>query len=147
MAPDAIATADFHPAPHRKRVRLLALIFPILAPSFAWSAHLVVNFALSSHACYPDGVPLRSPASGLGWLWSLLLIIDLAGIIIGLVSALIAWRTYRLTAQEMAETGPPLAEIGEGRTRFLALWGVLIGVGFSAATFFDFVGLWVLPLC
>jgi hypothetical protein len=147
MAPDATITGEAHPAPHRERVGLLALTFPVLAPPLAWSAHLIVNFAFSSHACYPDGAPLQSPAPGFGWLWSLLLLIDLAGIIVGLAGALIAWRNWRLTAEELAETGPPLAEIGEGRTRFLAIWGLLIGIGFSVATVFDFVGVWVLPIC
>ncbi|MBW0004466.1 MAG: hypothetical protein JO216_13355 [Hyphomicrobiales bacterium] len=147
MAPESAVTAEAHPAPHRRRVGLFALAFPVLAPPLAWSAHLVINFSFSSHACYPDGAPLRIPEAGAGWLWSLLLLTDVAGMVIGLAGALVAWRNWKLTSQELAETGPPLAEIGEGRTRFLAMWGVLIGIGFSAATLFDFVGLWVLPIC
>lgn len=64
--------------------------------------------------------------------------------IFGLLVALNSWRA---TSQEMAETGPPLVEIGEGRTRFLAIWGVIISAGFFIAVFFDFVGLWILPTC
>ena len=147
MAPDALLREEFHPAPHRERVGIIALLFPVFAPPLAWSAHLLVNFAVSSQACYPDGTPLNVPTSGAAWLWSLLLILDLVGIITGIAGALLAWRNYGHTSQELAETGVPLAEIGEGRTRFLAMWGVLIGIGFSAATLFDFVGLWVLPIC
>jgi hypothetical protein len=40
-----------------------------------------------------------------------------------------------------------MVETGEGRTRFLAIWGMLIGLTFFVAVIFDFVGLWILPIC
>jgi hypothetical protein len=148
MVHDAGAmTADAHPAPHRERVALAALVFPVLAPPLAWSLHLVVNFAFSSHACYPDGEPLSAPPTRFDWLWSLLIAVDFVSMAVGLVAAIVAYRSWILSALERAETGRPLMEAGEGCTRFLAIWGVLIGAGFPIATAFDFVGLWVLPIC
>jgi hypothetical protein len=83
----------------------------------------------------------------LDWLRLLLIAVDLASIAISVAAALIALRSWRATSQEMAEVGSPLVEIGEGRTRFLAGWGLIIAIGFLVAVGFDFVGLWILPIC
>lgn len=145
MAHDTTLTAGAHPAPHRERIGLAALVWPVLAPPLAWSLHLVVNFAFATEACYPDGAPLTAPR--FDWLWSLLIAVDLAGMAISLAAAIAAYRNWSLSARERAEAGTALMEAGEGRTRFLAIWGVLIGTGFLIAIVFDFVGLWVLPIC
>ena len=40
-----------------------------------------------------------------------------------------------------------LMEIGAGRTRFLALWGMVLGVGFALAAAITAVAFIVLPRC
>jgi hypothetical protein len=122
-------------------------LFAVLAPPLAWSTHLIANYAFATHACFPGHSPRLAPLPGFDWLWLLLIAVDLASMVISVAAALVALRCWRLTSQEMAETGPSLVEIGEGRTRFLVVWGVLIGAGFFIAVLFDFVGLWVLPIC
>jgi hypothetical protein len=67
--------------------------------------------------------------------------------IVCLAAAAAAYRGWRTISEESAGTGQPLIESGEGRTRFLALWGIMIGLGFFIAVAFDFAGLWVLPIC
>lgn len=146
MAHDTTAE-NFHPAPHRDRVALGMLAFITVGPPLAWGSRLVVNYGFSSYACYPDGEPLNAPLAGLHWIWALLIALDLLGMAVCLAALGMAYRTWRVTARELQETGPPLIEIGEGRTRFFAIWGILIGLGFFIAILFDFVGLWVIPLC
>jgi hypothetical protein len=140
-------TAKMHPAPQRERIGAFALLFAVLAPPLAWSIHLIVNFAFSSHACFPAAEPLNMPLAQFHWLWGLLITIDIVSIAIGAVSIALAYRVWTDTLEERAESGPPLMEAGEGRTRFLAIWGILIGAGFVLAVVFDFVGLWILPIC
>lgn len=147
MATDTQMSAQSHPAPHRERVEPLMLGFPVFAPVLAWSVHLLVNFSLSSHACYPGSMPLQSPAAGFGWIRIFLNVVDLVAMAICVGAVAVAWRSWKISGEELAETGSPLMEIGEGRTRFVAIWGVFIGAGFFIAIFFDFVGLWVLPIC
>lgn len=147
MSSSDSTTVDAHPAPHREHVGLVAIVFVTLAPPIAWSIHLLTNYAFSSHACYPAGVPLLNPAFGFAWVRWLLIAIDLAGVVICCFAALAAYRLWTVSARELEETGAPLMEIGEGRTRFLAIWGVLIGLGFALAIIFDFIGLWIIPIC
>jgi hypothetical protein len=144
MAPSATVETHAHPAPHRERARLAVLMLAILAPPAAWSLHLAVNFAFASHACYPARTPLQAPL--FDWLRILLISVDLASMAVALAAVFVAYGSWRKTAREMAETGP-LVELGEGRARFLAAWGILIGIGFFIAVLFDFVGLWIVPIC
>jgi hypothetical protein len=147
MAHSDAAEYAGHPAPHRERVSFSGLLFSLVAPPLAWSTHLVVNFAFASHACFPGHSPRLTPLPDLDWLRLLLIAVNLASIAICFGAALIALRSWRASSQEMAEIGSPLVEIGEGRTRFLAGWGLIISIGFLVAVSFDFVGLWVLPIC
>ena len=142
---DAAIEHQAHPAPHRHRIGLLVLLATVFAPPLAWSAHLVVNYALSSRACYPDGSPVTAPT--LRSLWALLIAIDIISLAISAAGAVIAWRAWRISREEMASSDPVLVETGEGRTRFLAGWGLMIGIGFFVLVAFDFIGLWILPIC
>jgi hypothetical protein len=145
MAHRSAIDQNAHPAPHRDRVRVIELIVAAFAPPLAWSAHLIANYAVSSYACFPDGAPQASPV--VNGLWRLLIAVDLASLAISAAAALMAYRNWTASAQEHAHTESPLVETGEGRTRFLAIWGVLIGLVFFIAVGFDFVGLWILPIC
>jgi hypothetical protein len=134
-----------HPAPHRDRTTLAELLFAVFAPPLAWSVHLVVNYGFASHSCFPDGQPQK--AASFAGLRILLLAIDGAALVISAIAVLIAYRAWQASSQELAETGSSMVETGEGRTRFLAIWGMLIGLTFFVAVIFDFVGLWMLPIC
>lgn len=147
MPSSASTTVEAHPAPHRERVGLGTITLVTLAPPLAWSVHLFTNYAFSSHACYPAGVPLLNPVAGFDWVQWLLIAVDLASIAACIVCALLAYRNWTISARELEETRAPLIEIGEGRTRFLSIWGVIIGLGFTLAIIFDFVGLWIVPIC
>ena len=145
MADSASVGGGAHPAPHRHWARRAELGFANLAPLLAWSLHLVINYAFASWSCYPDRTPRTSPL--LSGLWTLLVAVDAASLVISAVATLVAYRIWQATAEEMQDTRSPLGETGEGRTRFLAIWGVLIGSGFFLAVLFDFVGLWIVPIC
>lgn len=134
-----------HPAARRHHFRLICLLIAVLAPPAGWSMHLIVNYASASRACFPDGTPQSGPSTQS--LWLLLITIDIVSLAISGVAAALAYRSWKTSAAEMAEHASPMVETGEGRTRFLAIWGLLIGVGFFVAVIFDFVGLWILPIC
>jgi hypothetical protein len=124
-----------------------SLLFALLAPPLAWAIHLVSNYAFSSNACYPGRSPRNAPLPGFDWLWGLLIAVDLTSMVICVAAALVALRSWPANSEEIRQTASPLLELGEDRTRFLAIWGVIIGSGFFIAVLFDFVGLWVLPIC
>jgi len=134
-----------HPAPQRHRVSLAALFFGLAAAPVAWNAQLLFGVALSAHACYPRDVPLALPIwSGL---WSILVAIDVAAILLAIAGGLVSFRSWRLTSEEAAGSAHHLLDRGEGRTRFLAMFGILTSVLFALGLLFATAAVFLVPLC
>jgi hypothetical protein len=136
-----------HPAPHRDRARLGLLAFGLVAAPLAWGAQLVINYALTSHACFPGGSPLQGVASRWGAVWPVLLVVELVTLAIALAGAAAAHRSWQATREESHGTAEDMMEAGRGRTRFLSLWGLMTSFGFSVAIGFSLIGLFAVPLC
>jgi hypothetical protein len=134
-----------HPASHRHRVGLAALFFGLAAAPVAWNAQLLFGVALSAHACYPRDVPLILPIwSGL---WGILLAIDVAGIVLAIIGGIVSFRSWRLTFDEAPGSAHHLLDVGEGRTRFLAMFGILTSFLFTIALLFATASVFVVPIC
>jgi hypothetical protein len=146
MASDvASMTARVHPAPHGERAGPWRLAFGAIGGPLAWGIRLMVNYAFASHACFPGGAP-RTYAM-VGWLWPMLIAVDAVALLVAALAALVSFSTWRSTREESDGRAPEAIDIGEGRTRFLALWGMMTGTGFFIATVFDLVMLAGLRPC
>ncbi|CCE10497.1 conserved membrane hypothetical protein [Bradyrhizobium sp. STM 3843] len=145
MADEASLRRAGHPAPHRNRVSIGWLLAALFAPPIGWSLHLIANYALASHSCYPGSVP-KSPTSPAG-LWALLIAIDVVSLAISLAAIVFAYRAWQASIREMAQHESPMVETGEGRTRFLAVWALLIGSLFFLTVASDSAALWILKTC
>jgi hypothetical protein len=132
-----------HPAPHRHQVPLLVLGAALFAAPTIWGLRLVLNYALASYFCFPGSVRYDAIP---GWTWPTLLGVDVLAIAVAVIAAVVSWRNWQRTREEAA-AGGPLIEIGEGRTRFLSLWGLMVGIGFAVAGVFDLLALWIVPVC
>jgi hypothetical protein len=134
-----------HPAPQRDKVSLLALGFGLAAAPLAWAAQTIIGYALSSHACFPGDSPRSMPLfAGAG---QFAITINLIAIAIAVLAAATAYRSWRATRDEDDGRLRHLVEIGEGRTRFLALCGMLTSVGFLVAMIFASLAILLVPLC
>ncbi len=134
-----------HPSPQRERVGGFAIWFAILAAPVAWSLQLLVNVPLAAHACYPHRLPLAVPIwSNLG---SVTTIIELVAVAICLVAAGVAWRNWLLTHGEKPGGAHHLMEGGDGRTRFMAMVGLLCSGLFLLAVLFAIGMVVVVPPC
>jgi hypothetical protein len=153
MGEQPAVTAEAHPAPARDQVPLAMLFIGLAAAPLVWSIHLLANYAISSEACYPGAAPRLGAPPGAGKIWFTLLAIDWAAIIVSALAGYLAYRSWRMSRRESSASAAQgtrhseLVEIGEGRTRFLALWGTLISVLFLLAILFDVVGLFTVPFC
>jgi hypothetical protein len=136
---------EHHPAPHRDRVGLLPVVFGIAAAPIAWDTQLIANSAFIGHACYPRGLPLTEPQ----WpaLWLTLLIISLVGIAVAVAAGLVSWRNWRLTHDETGGGEHHVLESGQGRTRFLAMVGMMTSILFLLALIFGTISIFLVPLC
>jgi hypothetical protein len=131
-----------HPAPERHRVSLGLLATALIAVPSMWALRLVVNYGIDSHFCFPTETRRNVLP---GWAWPTLLGIDLATVAVTIIAMLVSYHYWRRTRDEVADA--PLIETGEGRSRFLAVWALIVGVGFLIAVLFDLVGLWIVPVC
>ena len=134
-----------HPAPERDKASLGSLSFSLAAPPIAWSIQSIAGYSFSSEACYPGDTPRLLPLfSGL---WGLLLTINGTALVIGVLGILIASRNWKVTRRETGGDLALLIEQGAGRTRFLAMCGLLVSVGFVVATLFTSITIFLSPLC
>jgi hypothetical protein len=134
-----------HPAPERNKASLWSLSFSLAAPPLAWSVQSIVGYSISSEACYPGDTPRTLPL--FAGLWDLLLGINGVALGVGVLGILIAYRNWSATRRETGGDSEHLIERGEGRTRFIAMCGLLLGAGFVVATAFTSVTLLLSPLC
>lgn len=134
-----------HPAPERDKAALGSLSFSLAAPPLAWSFQSIAGYGMSSEACHP-GTTARMAAS-LPGLWDLLLGMNGAALVVTVLGITLACKNWRATRRESGGDTRHLMERGEGRTRFLAMCGLLLGAGFTVATVFTSVTLLLSPRC
>ena len=116
----------------------------MLAGPIAWSLALLLKYALASNTCY------YVPAGGhqdLTWLWSWFIVIDVVAILVTAAAAWLSYRSWTSVRQEAAGHFDTVADIGEGRKRFLAFWGLMIAALFGAAIIFGFIVDVAVPPC
>lgn len=131
-----------HPASERHLVSLNLLATALIAVPCLWALRLIVNYGIDSHFCFPSETRRNVLP---GWAWPTLLGMDLATVAVAIIAMLVSYQYWRRTQDEVADV--PLIETGEGRSRFLAAWTLIIGIGFVIAVVFDLVGLWIVPVC
>jgi hypothetical protein len=116
-----------HPAPHRGRARPLYLLAGLVAAPLAWIIQICTCEALASQACFPTRHPL--PEAALGSLLHLIAVVSGACFVIGSAGIAAGWVSWRATSRDRAEgsegQAQGLFDSREGRTRFLAIVGIL----------------------
>lgn len=139
------ASGAEHPAPERHKVPPGLLLFALAAAPAAWLGQTVTGMAIARHACFPKDIPLDNPAFSYapGVLWGVVGI-AFAVALCALMASVWAWKQTR---REGNGDGHILLEIGEGRTRFLAMCAMILSAGFSVAIGFAAAGVNLIPLC
>ena len=138
-------SAETQPAPHRQNASLLALWFGLTSAPLAWSAQSIIGYTLASFACFPGSEPRATPL--FAGTRQILFALNVAAIILAVMGATVAYRSWSATWDERGGGSRRLVEVGEGRTRFLAMCGLLASVGFLIATIFSSFAIIVVPLC
>jgi hypothetical protein len=134
-------------ASQAQRVKLHESFFGLFGGPIAWFLQFCAGYALASEPCFRAGERLATPVPALQWTLLAMLVSMAAGIALALLSLIVSWRAYRRTKDEASGETVNLVEAGLGRTRFLSLWGVLLGSAFAAATAMTGVAFLTLPRC
>ena len=134
-----------HPAPHRDRVSPWAVWFGLLGAPLAWGAQLLINSTLGAHGCYPHDVPLAMPIWGA--MREVMLGVELAAILVCVAALLSAWFAWHRARHEKQGSGQRVVEGGDGRTRFMAMSGLMTSLLFLIGAGFACINVILVPAC
>jgi len=141
------ASLSHHPAPHRERASTVGSAFGLLGGPLAWFVQLCAGYGLASWSCFPKDQRGVVPVVGVSWSWPTMVVLLVVSVIIAVAAFFAAYRNFQQTRDEGHGDHAHLMEVGSGRTRFVALWGMMLGAGFAVATVIDAVAFVVLPRC
>jgi hypothetical protein len=136
-----------HPAPHRDKVSAFEGAFGLLGGPAAWFVQLCAGYGMASWPCFPLDEHHVLPLSGYAWTWAAIVAISIAAVVVALAAFAVSRRTYKRTRAEGHGDHRHVLEVGTGRTRFLAIWGMVLGASFAVATALTTVAFFVLPRC
>jgi hypothetical protein len=138
-------TGSDHTAPHRERAPYVALVFGLVAAPLGWALHLLVNYSIAGQYC--AGAALTAATTGSDDTVSTIFLVDLIAVVLAIAGGYIAFEVWEKAKQEKEGGAHRLVQAGEGRTRFLAMCGVLTSLLFGLAVVFDAIGAMVGPPC
>lgn len=131
MTPRTDTAGSAHPAPHRERASWAALTYALVGAPAAWFVHLLVNYGLADRACAAQaGLSARGAV----------MLVDLLALAVAAGAGVVAYGLFHRTRAEKEGSAHVLVEAGEGRTRFLAICGLLASALFLIAIVFDLTG-------
>lgn len=139
------ARSPAHPATAAHAVGLGALWFGVFGAPLVWSLQLLLGYSLVAHSCFPGAEPRATPV--IGGLWSILLVVSVGAAVVALAAGGTAWRSWRMTRQEHRGDHGELLEVAEGRTRFMALAGMLLSSLFLLGIVLNALPLFLVPAC
>jgi len=90
---------------------------------------------------------LHDVAPGFHSARTIVLLLNLLAAAIALAGAGLSYQHWQATRMEQRGDAEHAVESGEGRTRFLALWGVMAGLGFFIGILFNTLALLMVPTC
>lgn len=146
MAMDT-AVAQARPQPGPESGPLHESFFGLFGGPIAWFVQHCAGYALASEACYPGRERRIALPAPLTWTRAAIALVMLTACVIALLALASSVRSYRRSSSEMQRNPAKAVRIAAGRTCFLALWGIIFGAGFAAASVITFVAYFVLPRC
>jgi hypothetical protein len=147
MTADTQVAPNNHPSPQRGKVGLGALWFGICGVPFAWIGLEIFSYVVTTGICGEKSVTAMDMVSATISAWHILLPTSLVAAALGLITVYVALHNWRESRYEKPGSAHHLIEVGEGRTRFLAMFGLLTSIGFMITFIFSATTLIVVPLC
>jgi hypothetical protein len=120
-----------HPSPKAGQVGIWRQLLILAGAPLAWSVQITAGFASAAYACYPNRNSLPEPV--LPHLHVGLVTLSIVAIAVSLLCAVLSWRDWHRSRDEMEGDHHHLLEVGEGRTRFMAICALINSVLFTLA--------------
>jgi hypothetical protein len=141
------AHAVRHPAPHAHRVSSGESFFGLFGGPLAWVVQLYGGYALASQPCFRAGSRAAAPPPELIWTKPAMIGLTIIAVVVSLAALGVSMRAFNRTRDETHGGTHHVMEVGAGRTRFLALWGIVLGAGFAVAAAITAVAFIAVPRC
>lgn len=122
-----------HPAPHGHKLSTGQAFFMLFGGPVAWFAQLCGSVALLGWPCFPMMDRYVQPIPHYGWTRSGAIVLLVLCLIVSLAAGMVSLAKLREVRDEKEGSHTDLIEIGHGRTRFTAMWGVILGFAFAVA--------------
>jgi hypothetical protein len=142
---NAASGAGAHPAPHKDRVGFAALLFGACTAPIFWLGQVGLGYGLTAWVCFPGDHP--QPLSPDLPLSSALVAFDIVAFAASVAGGVVAWWAWRQTKNEKEGGERHALHTGEGRTRFMALWGIMSSLWFAVAILFNTIASITVPPC
>ncbi len=136
-----------HPARHGRRLSTRRAWFILFGGPLAWFAQLCLGSMLASWPCFAGMERLVAPLPGYHWTRGAAVALMLLATITSALAGALAWRTFDAVCDESVGDTDMFAAIGRGRTRFVALWGVILGVSFAIVSPLTLLAFVLVPRC
>jgi hypothetical protein len=114
------------------------------APIF-WLGQMMLSYGVSAIACYGSDHPTMI-ASGTV-LRATLIAFDAVAIVAAMASGILSYSCWRALRDEKEGGRRRALEVGDGRARFMALWGIMSSLWFFFAIVFSTIASVTVPLC
>jgi len=134
------------PAPLAGAMPGWLLFAALLAAPFAWLIQLYVDYGLASQACFPRDEPLPTGLTTSPAVWPGSLAVIVGTLVIACAASGVSFWIWRRTRHEVSNAYG-LVEGAEGRTQFLAVWGVWTGAWFALGILFGAIGFFEVSAC
>lgn len=119
--------------------------FGILGAPVAWSLQQLINPPIFAHGCFPHDLPLGES------LWSnvrgVTTMVEVIAVVACAAAGWVSWLNWRRSREEKPGSGHHLIEAGDGRTRFMAMVGLICSGLFLIAVLFATAMPYMVPLC
>jgi hypothetical protein len=130
-------------APDARSASFIALLFACTAAPIFWLGQTVLAYGVTAQACYPGDHP--QPMAHTAPLTTAMIVFDIVALGACAAGALVAWTIWRRVRE--AGGHRHTLHTGEGRNRFLAMWGLLSSLWFFGAILFNVIASLVVPPC
>ena len=134
-----------HSAPSQESAGPRALWFGLFGAPFFWSAQLIVTYAVTAHACFPEREPLITASAATAQRAAgTIIVVALIGALAALTVSVSNWRATRT---ETGVTDVSVLDRGDGRVHFMAYSGILLSTLFVGAVVLSALALSLVPAC
>ncbi|MDB5669336.1 MAG: hypothetical protein JWO25_295 [Alphaproteobacteria bacterium] len=136
-----------HPAPDAHKLSSARAFFILFGGPLAWFVQFNLGVILSGWPCYPSDRRLAAPPPDYEWTRAGAMAVLVLALLVAIAAGASAQIMLRRVRDEAEGGHAELAEIGHGRTRFIALWGIALGYGSAVAAALTLVAFLLVPRC